>query len=32
MVIDAIQSGAKDFLVKPFQKDRVMESIAKALG
>ena len=32
MVIDAIQSGAKDFIVKPFQPDRVMESVRKALG
>jgi len=31
MVIDAIQAGAKDFIVKPFQADRVMEAIAKAL-
>ena len=32
MVIDAIQSGAKDFIVKPFQADRVIESIRKVLG
>lgn len=31
MVLDAIQSGAKDFIVKPFQKDRVMEAIKKLL-
>lgn len=31
MVIDAIQAGAKDFIVKPFQADRVMEAIQKAL-
>ena len=30
--IDAIQSGAKDFIVKPFQADRVIESIRKVLG
>lgn len=29
MVIDAVQSGAKDFIVKPFQADKVMESINK---
>lgn len=29
MVIDAIQSGAKDFIVKPFQADRVIECLAK---
>jgi len=32
MVIDAIQSGAKDFIVKPFQPARVIEAITKALG
>jgi two-component system chemotaxis response regulator CheY len=32
MVIEAIQSGAKDFIVKPFQADRVLESINKVLG
>lgn len=30
MVINAIQSGANDFLVKPFQKERVIEAISKA--
>ncbi|HET7656812.1 MAG TPA: response regulator, partial [Bacillales bacterium] len=31
MVIDAIQAGAKDFIVKPFQAERVIEAIKKAL-
>ncbi|QTM99423.1 MULTISPECIES: response regulator [Sediminibacillus] len=31
MVIDAIQAGAKDFIVKPFQADRVIEAIQKVL-
>ena len=31
MVIDAIKSGAKDFIVKPFQAERVIESINKVL-
>lgn len=31
MVIDAIQAGAKDFIVKPFQPDRVIEAIQKAM-
>ena len=30
MVIESIQSGAKDFIVKPFQADRVLEAIEKA--
>ena len=29
MVIDAIQSGAKDFIVKPFQAERVIECLEK---
>ncbi|MBR4807345.1 MAG: response regulator [Lachnospiraceae bacterium] len=32
MVIDAIQSGAKDFIVKPFQADRVLEAVKKVVG
>ena len=32
MVIDAIQAGAKDFIVKPFQPERVLESIRKVIG
>ena len=32
MVIESIQAGAKDFIVKPFQADRVIESIRKVLG
>lgn len=32
MVIDAITAGAKDFIVKPFQQDRVQEAIQKVLG
>jgi len=31
MVIEAIQSGAKDFIVKPFQAERVLEAVSKAL-
>lgn len=31
MVIDAIQAGAKDFIVKPFQAERVIEAVKKAL-
>ncbi|CAM4369467.1 chemotaxis protein CheY [Bacillus manliponensis] len=29
MVLDAIKSGAKDFIVKPFQADRVIEALTK---
>jgi len=32
MVIEAIQAGAKDFIVKPFQPDRVLDSIKKLIG
>ena len=32
MVIEAIQSGAKDFIVKPFQAERVIEAVKKVLG
>jgi len=32
MVIDAIQAGACDFIVKPFQQDRVLEAIRKVVG
>lgn len=31
MVIESIQSGAKDFIVKPFQSDRVIEAVGKVL-
>ncbi|MCX7971546.1 MAG: response regulator, partial [Negativicutes bacterium] len=32
MVIEAIQSGANDFIVKPFQPDRVLEAVKKVVG
>lgn len=31
MVLEAIKSGAKDFVVKPFQPERVVDSICNAL-
>jgi two-component system chemotaxis response regulator CheY len=31
MVIESIQAGAKDFIVKPFQADRVIEAVKKVL-
>ncbi|MBO4515513.1 MAG: response regulator [Lachnospiraceae bacterium] len=31
MVIESIQAGAKDFIVKPFQADRVIEAVRKVL-
>ena len=31
MVIEAIQNGAKDFIVKPFTNDRVLEAVRKNL-
>ncbi|MGV3615087.1 MAG: response regulator [Fimbriimonas sp.] len=30
MVVEAIQAGARDFIVKPFQPDRVLEALGKA--
>ena len=32
MVIESIQSGAKDFIVKPFQAARVIEAVKKVIG
>jgi len=32
MVMEAIQIGAVDFVVKPFQADRILESVKKVLG
>jgi two-component system chemotaxis response regulator CheY len=32
MVMEAIKSGARDFVVKPFQPERVLESLKKVLG
>jgi two-component system chemotaxis response regulator CheY len=31
-VLESIKLGAKDFVVKPFQADRVLEAIGKALA
>lgn len=31
-VLEAIKLGAKDFIVKPFQPERVLESIKKTVG
>jgi two-component system, chemotaxis family, chemotaxis protein CheY len=32
VVLEAVKSGAKDFIVKPFDRDRVMSAINKLLG
>lgn len=32
MVIDAIKSGAKDFIVKPFKPDRVLKTVSSIVG
>ncbi|MBU3804291.1 MAG: response regulator [Candidatus Cellulosilyticum pullistercoris] len=32
MVIESIQAGAKDFIVKPFQADRILEAVRKVVG
>jgi two-component system chemotaxis response regulator CheY len=31
-VLEAIKLGAKDFVVKPFQPDRVIDAVGKALA
>jgi two-component system chemotaxis response regulator CheY len=31
-VLDAIKAGAKDFVVKPFKADRVLDAVGKALA
>jgi len=31
MVLDAIQAGARDFIVKPFQEERVIDAVKKVL-
>lgn len=32
MVMEAIQAGARDFVVKPFQQERVIQAIEKAFS
>ncbi|HHU90562.1 MAG TPA: response regulator [Clostridiaceae bacterium] len=32
MVIESIQAGARDFIVKPFQAERVLEAVRKVVG
>lgn len=32
LVIEAIQAGVRDYIVKPFQPDRVLEGLNKAIG
>ena len=32
LVVEAIQAGAKDFIVKPFQPSRVVEAIRRIVG
>ncbi len=32
MVMDAVRSGAKDFIVKPFKADRVLKTVTSILG
>ena len=32
LVIEALNSGAKDFIVKPFQPDRIVEALQKVGG
>ena len=32
MVMEAIQAGAKDFVVKPFQQDRILQAIERVIA
>ena len=32
MVVDAIKSGAKDFIVKPFNAERIVQTVNSILG
>jgi two-component system chemotaxis response regulator CheY len=32
LVLEAIQNGAKDFIVKPFEKERIRDAIQRVLG
>ena len=32
LVVEAIQAGARDFVVKPFQASRVLEAVQRLLG
>ncbi|MEK7380286.1 MAG: response regulator [Gemmatimonadota bacterium] len=32
LVVEAIQAGAKDFVVKPFQPSRVLEAVQRLMG
>lgn len=32
MVMEAIQAGAKDFIVKPFQQDRILQAMERVLA
>jgi two-component system chemotaxis response regulator CheY len=32
LVIEALNAGAKDFVVKPFQPDRIAEALVKVVG
>ena len=32
LVVEALTAGAKDFIVKPFQPDRILEALAKVVG
>lgn len=32
VVLEAIKAGARDFVVKPFEKERVLSAVAKLIG
>lgn len=32
VVLEAVKAGAKDFIIKPFDPERVLQAVAKAVG
>jgi len=32
LILEAVQSGAKDFIIKPFREDRVLEVVRRVTG
>jgi two-component system chemotaxis response regulator CheY len=32
LVLEAVEAGARDFIVKPFREDKVLETIRRIVG